>query len=192
MNRLIQGIKLLLLLTITVSSVTHASDMIKPKITTLDTFNVVGIQVTGSPSDGSFGQTWPALFARHHEVKNDTGMQTSYGIQSYSETSLKTGIWEYTAGLETKMQQPLPKGMTLIEVPANQYAVFVYKGAVGPKLGELFRAIYQQWLPTSGYALAGSYDFEKYDERFKGPQNPDSILEIYIPIKKIPPLPKLP
>ena len=71
-------------------------------------------------------------------------------------------------------------------IPANTYAVFEYKGAITPELGKLFKYIYSEWLPSSGYAIAGPYDFERYGKMFKGPDNPDSILEIFIPIKKLP------
>ncbi|MDO3388250.1 GyrI-like domain-containing protein [Gilvimarinus sp. SDUM040013] len=156
----------------------------KPKFVNLDSLNIVGVQVAGSPADGSFGKTWPVLFERNSELPSKVGMDVAYGVQSYSKELMKQGQWKYTAGLEVSKTDNIPDGMELISVPSNQYAVFEYKGVVGPELGELFQNIYKQWLPNSGYELAGEYDFERYDSRFKGPANPESVLDIYVPVKK--------
>ena len=39
-----------------------------------------------------------------------------------------------------------------------------------------------QVMPQSGLKLAGAYDFERYDARFLGPTNADSVMEIYLPV----------
>lgn len=181
MNVLTKGFFLLALV---FTSYSQASDFMEPKIVDLDEFNIIGIQVVGSPVDGSFGTTWPVLFERHSEITSKVGMKTSYGVQSYSKELMKSGVWKYTAGLETTNAKNIPEGMSIISIPSNQYAVFEYKGAISSELGKKFEYIYKKWLPESGYILAGQYDFEKYDARFKGPKNPESILEIYVPVKK--------
>lgn len=153
-----------------------------PKIVELEKFRVMGIQVQDSPKSGEFGKTWPKLFERCREIVPLAKTKVSYGVQSYDEQLMKRGVWKYTAALQATEDSATPDGMISITLPKTKYAVFEYKGAVGPKLGETFEYIYNKWLPHSKYILSGRYDFEMYDERFLGPENHKSILDIYIPI----------
>jgi AraC family transcriptional regulator len=45
--------------------------------------------------------------------------------------------------------------------------------------------IYGSWFPKSGYKVSGSPDIEWYDNRFLGPDNENSEVEIYIPIENL-------
>ena len=46
------------------------------------------------------------------------------------------------------------------------------------------RMIYQEWLPNSGYQEAYRYNFQLYDQRFKGIDRLDeSAIDVYVPIK---------
>lgn len=154
----------------------------EPRIVQLDSLQIVGVQTIGRPEQGDFAKTWPALFERCHEIPNRAVERVSYGVQSYEASLIQSGRWKYTAGLAVEADGDAPSEMSVINLPANTYAVFEYKGAVSPKLGSMFRYIYTEWLPTSGYEVVHQYDFERYDERFKGPDNADSVLEIYIPV----------
>ena len=89
------------------------------------------------------------------------------------------------ACVEVKEKESTPEGMTAIEVPAKEYAVFTHKGAVN-EIGKTYDYIYGTWLPESGYEADGSHDFEYYDERFnnENPMDPQSEVDLYIPVKK--------
>lgn len=152
-------------------------------IKSLGPLSIMGIQVISSPASGEFGKTWGQLFARCDEI-TAIGGRVSYGVQTYDDELMAKGVWRYTAGFEVAAGSDVPEGMALLNYPASDYAVFEYKGAIGPALGELFGYIYREWLPASDYELAGNWDFEHYDERFKGPEDADSVLEIYVPVKK--------
>jgi predicted transcriptional regulator YdeE len=50
--------------------------------------------------------------------------------------------------------------------------------------GNWGEAIYKEWLPGSAYEEAYPCTIERYDEdRFKGWGDPDSEVEIWVPIK---------
>jgi len=67
-------------------------------------------------------------------------------------------------------------------LPAGQYAVFTLKGE--QMTGNWGEAIYKEWLPSSAYEEAYSCTIERYDEdRFKGWGDPESEVEIWVPIK---------
>lgn len=161
-----------------------AGEIMEPKIVEISDLKIEGIQTTGNPAQGDFGKTWPILFERCDEISDKVGPRVSYGVQSYDKSLMKKGVWRYTAGFEVESEDNIPEGMILIELPSTKYAVFEYQGVIGPELGRTFEYIYTEWLPASEFEGAAPYDYEKYDERFKGPDNPDSVLEIYIPIKE--------
>ena len=156
---------------------------IEPKIVELKAFNVVGMQTFGNPVDGDFDKMWNVLLNFNEEIPHLMNKTVSYGVGTYTQEHYSDDKWFYLAGREVSSLSDVSLQMVGKQIPANQYAVFEYKGAISPELGAFFQHIYKQWLPTSGYTLAGPYDFEKYGEKFLGPLNQNSIIEIYIPIK---------
>lgn len=51
-------------------------------------------------------------------------------------------------------------------------------------LGNTFDLVYFDWLPQTGYNRAEADEFEVYDERFLGPEDETSEVDIYIPVEK--------
>ncbi|WP_230969085.1 GyrI-like domain-containing protein [Nitrogeniibacter aestuarii] len=161
----------------------NASEVMSPRIVELDGFHVVGMQTFGNPSDGSFPNMWSALFNFEGSIPNITNDTVSYGIETYTKEHHTQGKWFYMAGRQVEDLSNVPVQMSAKHIPPNKYAVFEYKGSITARLGEQFQYIYKDWLPESGYELAGPFDFEKYDARFLGSDNENSVFEIYIPIK---------
>ena len=63
-----------------------------------------------------------------------------------------------------------------------RYAVFTHVGSLA-HIHETVGYVYGEWLPSSGYELAGTPDFELYDERFD-PVKDDGELEYWVPVKQ--------
>ncbi|MCP1184566.1 GyrI-like domain-containing protein [Paenibacillus sp. 1781tsa1] len=61
------------------------------------------------------------------------------------------------------------------------YAVFTHKGTLA-RLNDTFQYIYETWLPQSGSVRTNAPEFARYDQRYLGPTNEDSVLDIYIPV----------
>ncbi|MGD1844695.1 MAG: GyrI-like domain-containing protein [Salibacteraceae bacterium] len=74
--------------------------------------------------------------------------------------------------------------MEQLEIERGQYAHFLYKGAVSG-FGAAMGRFYGAWLPQSGFALDHRPHFERLDQRYLGPTHPDSVEEVYIPVKKL-------
>ena len=154
---------------------------LQPYLKQLQAFTISGLKVTAHPADGSFARLWEQLHQLPACQQAMTAGKPFYGMQEYLPALMAEGHWNYIAGWH---HAGAPQDTQLVEqnVPANRYAVFEYQGMPGPALGELYEYIYKTWLPESGETLAACYDFEFYDERFLGPQNPESVLSIYIPV----------
>ena len=75
----------------------------------------------------------------------------------------------------------VPEGMEALELPGGRYAVFYYKG--NPANGDaVFKYIFMEWLPASGYVLDDRPHFEVLGPKYQNGSD-DSEEEIWIPIK---------
>jgi AraC family transcriptional regulator len=99
--------------------------------------------------------------------------------------SVPGGI-DYLSGVEVSSSSGLPSEFSVISIPAQEYAVFPHRDHVS-KLRETIDAIFNQWLPGSGYQVprgaGGAPDFfERYSEDFN-PQTGMNGIEVWVPIK---------
>ena len=83
-------------------------------------------------------------------------------------------------GVEVQEIEDVPIELFAKVIPCCRYAVFTHHFSDGD-FGYAFKAVYD-WLKKSDYAPAYPFDIQCYDERFKGPDNPESVLDIYVPI----------
>lgn len=150
------------------------------KIVTLSSKTFTGFEAF----DADGPTLWNTLFTSTGIKPAHCNNNAFIGLARWDNNSPKS---YYLTGCELLPATTLSnKGETKIvmqTVPENSYAVFAYKGTVDHRYGEMINAIYQQWLPESGYQLSGDYHFESYGEEFI-PYSEDSILYFYIPIKK--------
>lgn len=72
---------------------------------------------------------------------------------------------------------------SLKEIPDGMYAVFRYKGTYAT-LPELYKSIYEQWLPQSIYHQREPLTFEIYQNTPSNTAIDELLTEIYIPIEK--------
>jgi len=154
----------------------------EPKIVELPKFCVVGVAVYGDGKSGVFPRAWDMYMrmAKNIQLKNPA---VGYGVEYYTEEFEKEHRWFYMACGEVENLDNIPPSMVGKVLPANKYAVFTGKGT-RDSLHATFQYAYHEWLPKSKYEIADWYDFEYYDERFKGMGSPESVIDIYIPISE--------
>lgn len=75
----------------------------------------------------------------------------------------------------------VPDALTAVEIPRKIFAVFSHSGHISG-LPETWRAIFAEWLPTSGCTLEVEPNFERYTEAFD-PSTGTGLVEIWIPLK---------
>jgi len=83
-------------------------------------------------------------------------------------------------GVEVTEVGELPLGAFVKVLPPVSYAVFTHRVADG------YAAVYERinaWLASSAYEEAATYDFQLYDARFTSMDDPESLQEIYVPVK---------
>jgi AraC family transcriptional regulator len=99
----------------------------------------------------------------------------------------KTGLFYYLAGLPVSSLEEVPIELVGKTPPASEYAVLTHKGSLVGKTNTVKDTCYYAygtWLPKSPYLNPHAYDFEYYDERFKGNDKPESEIDICMSIRE--------
>jgi AraC family transcriptional regulator len=94
---------------------------------------------------------------------------------------------DYLAGFEVADPTALPKDFAYIDIPANEYAVFLHNGHVST-LRDTFDVGVNRWLPASHFQMGRTtqgerYAIERYGEKFNPATGMDDI-ELWIPVHR--------
>lgn len=150
------------------------------KIITKPAFTVVGLEYFGKNENNEIKALWANECDRlDNEVRHtaQTPVQEWFGICGELDDK---GNFRYLAAVEVTAPKDLPAGMTSWEIPEQTYAVF--PGRI-LDIHHIYEYAHGTWIPENGYKRADGPDFEFYDMNFNS-EDPESILYIYIPIKK--------
>ena len=150
----------------------------KPKITGRDAFVVLGTMTRITLADENsenYGLIWKNFESFNDQIKPLSTDGAYYGV---SFTTGEEGGFDYVAGMAVAGVSTAPEGLVMRKVPAARYAVFECHVQT---IGDTYRAIFGEWLPSSPYMLSSSApSFEQYPpEGEKG-----SLVRIHIPIEE--------
>jgi len=155
-----------------------------PRIENLKEKILVGDRMKMSLAADKTGALWYSFMLKRKAIKNNIGT-VLYSIQNYDDSyfinfNLNTEF-EKWAVIEVSDPYNVPDGMEIFTLPEGLYAVFFYKGDVGMG-GEIFRQIFEIWLPDSDYILDKRPHFEVLGKNYKN-SSQDSEEEIWIPVQ---------
>ena len=105
-----------------------------------------------------------------------------YGILDFSEEEPNSGWFHWIAAAEVSDLAGLPDGFVGREYPTLLYAVATYRGTV-EGLPNVFDEMYQRWLPHSPYESAAPFAFQLYGDRYRGPFDPSSEIDVFFPVR---------
>jgi len=167
--------------------------MMEPTLVEKDQIILMGVNFFGDPftmtgwtEENEIGRLWKrleAFLAQHaalmESVKNPG---VGYEVWSSDEETAAKGLFDIFAGVEIDNLDDVPVELLVKVLPPTQYAVFTLQGE--EITSDWSRSIYQEWLPNSGYESAYQYNFQYYDERFKGIDKiAESAIDVYVPVK---------
>jgi AraC family transcriptional regulator len=157
---------------------------VQPQIVTAAPKKLIGKHMTMSLAKNKTAELWRSFMMQRMEIKNAVGTDR-YSLQLLPEnyfTNFNPATpFEKWAAVEVENFDAVPEGMETFTLPGGLYAVFAHKG--GPAKGpEIFRYIFGEWLPKSGYTSDNRPQFELLGEKYKG-DDPESEEEIWIPIR---------
>ena len=161
----------------------------KPILTSIEEKKLVGYSIKTSIANNKIQMPliWQNYRTNKEKIKNPypgnitLGVFSSdieFNLETYSE---ETKVTYFLGSMVTDFTQ-IPEDMDQQSLPRGKYAVFTHRGGFdNMRLSYIY--IYGSWLPKSGFELSINPGFEWYDDRFLGPFNKDTIIDIYIPIK---------
>lgn len=141
-----------------------------------------GMQIAGLGERFGFSDMsgLPALWQRFGayigKIPGEVGGVT-YGVCSNPDDN---GQFDYVAGVEVADPAVVPIEFVRLHLAAQHYAVFAHQGHVAG-VRATFAAIFNEWMPRSGYRAANAAPFERYDQRFD-PKTGMGGFEIWIPV----------
>jgi AraC family transcriptional regulator len=160
----------------------------KPNVTLLDgvtrkdAFVVAGLSERISKDNmKAIPALWPKLM-QHIPFDGQKG-PVCYGLCYGS--NMAEGSFNYMAAAEIAPGKKPPAELTLMQVPAQTYAVFritLGAGEIHPQMQAAMKYIFSEALPNSGRKPSGGIDLEVYGERFN-PDKAGSVLDFYIPVE---------
>jgi AraC family transcriptional regulator len=163
-----------------------------PKITQKKKIILVGMDFFGNPYEkaggwseqNAIGQLWKR-FENFYQNKKDSikhsVSESGYELWIDFEGEKETKNKYIFVGVEVEKIEDLPLELIAKILPETRYAVFTLKGQ---KIKSDLPLIWKKWLPDAGLETSFDFMIEYYDnQRFKGMDNPDSELDIYVPIR---------
>lgn len=169
--------------------------IVQPKIIESKPITLVGMSFYGDPfdthagwdEDNQIGLLWKRLFAFLQKDAVFSSLSQSsawYEVHIHSEETQAKGLFEVFVGVTIELERvtELPSQLLVKNLPASQYAIFTFKGE---EINSDWEKILESWMSESDYQSAGTFNFQYYDDRFKGLDRiSESVLDVYIPIRK--------
>ena len=155
---------------------------------------LVGMSFYGDPFDSragwdgenEIGHLWTRFmnFLSSHQNEMIGKPQVFYEVHIHTDETREKGKFEIFVGVEANPVQieTLPIELCVKVLPKTQYAIFTFKGE---EITSDWEKLLHDWLTTSGFESPYSYNFQYYDERFKGMDRiAESVLDVYVPVIK--------
>ncbi len=166
----------------------------KPQITEPISLKLLGCVFYGNPfhnhKEGSIkneiGRLWERfgkICSAHADELKNIIVEQGVAWEAHIQTEQYTKANEYTifAGVEVSKPSEVPVDFFYKQLPTTKYAIFKLKGNDFVNgLGN----IYNQWLPASKYQESYGYMLWRYNETTKDLNDPDCVLEAYIPVEE--------
>ncbi|MCM3781758.1 AraC family transcriptional regulator [Neobacillus mesonae] len=166
----------------------RGADPMKYRIVEKEAFEVVGVHRNFSLSNGENLEMIPQMWNEVHENGiNDRLFQLNngeidgvLGVCVSDEEQQKEQMMTYWIAADYKGED-VPEEMSKLIIPAAKWAVFEVHGPMPDAMQTVWKQIYSEWFPSSGYVQAGSIEFEYYTAQ--DASSPDCYSEIWIPVK---------
>ena len=154
-------------------------DPMEPRIVERPELVLVGI-VASAPdvNQMDFHGIWQRFQTDSENIKHQVeGAAYELHVQTEAEPATHFSM----AGVEVTDVEDLPAEMFVKVLPACTYAVFTLRFVDG--FGQAYERIWG-WLAESPYTTDPyAFDIQRYGSRFTGPEDPESEVDIYVPVR---------
>lgn len=161
------------------------ADPVKYSIVEKETFQIVGIKRSFSFANGENFVGIPKLW----DEVNDDGTCESIVKLNNGQIKGVLGVCVVTSEQSKQMdywiaaayEGPKRDDLLHLEIPASKWAKFEVHGPMPDAMHKVWKQIFTEWFPSSGYVHAGTPELEVYPE--EDSTNPNYYSEIWIPVK---------
>ena len=166
----------------------------KPKIIQRESILLVGMSFYGDPfsnkepwsEDNEIGRVWQRFTKFHREnpdrIRHEITPFVGYEVCIANEETNQFGHFEVFVGVEVTEIEEVPPTLSMKMLPPSTYAVFTIQGKM--IASDWYYDLAQAWLPEAGLKQIGDFNFQVYDQRFKGMDRlEESAIDVYIPIE---------
>lgn len=156
-----------------------------PEIVSEPDRQLVGLHCKTSSLQNNIPTLWKIFRRRQSEINNPTD-NGSFGVSGYGDFKLEqfvlSAMLDKWATIEVSVIKSIPEDMVSYSLRSGTYARFMHRG--GKKNIQMsFEYAYSVWLTNSIYEIDDRDHFEHYPKDYRGPEDPDSELFFYIPIR---------
>nr|WP_207205196.1 AraC family transcriptional regulator [Peribacillus sp. TH16] len=152
-----------------------------------DSFQVIGIKREFSLVNGENLIGIPKLWDKVNSDGTDDqlGKLNNGQIKGLLGVCVDKRILEQNETMDywiaTEYDGQVPEGYSSLTIPASKWVIFEVHGPMPDAIQEVWKRIFSEWFPTSGYEHAGTFEMEVYTD--DDASNPDFYSEIWIPVK---------
>ncbi len=157
-----------------------------PEILEIEEKRIIGYSAITSLKNNKIPYIWKVYQENSDKIKSRNSDNSTIGfyekppgykIEEFSEETELNFVY----GKVVDNFSDIPENMVAGLVPGGKYAKFTHKGNV-QSIRLTYVYIFGSWLPKSGQKISMNPDFEQFDERFLGPFNEKSEIDIYVAI----------
>lgn len=161
----------------------YLKQTLEPKIILCNEKHLVYIRIIAKYGEqNKYTQAWKQLWKYAKQNQLITDYTESIGLSFDDPNITKAEQCRFYACITTNSTTKAHAEFGICTLPKGKFAVFTHKGSYSG-LNDVYKFIYIDWLPQSGYTIRNSTPFEKYlNNPAKVPEN-EILTEIYIPIK---------
>jgi AraC family transcriptional regulator len=150
----------------------------EPRIVEGKPLTIVGLS---EPRSFKATQTIPGQWQRFMALYNDIPDKANpIPLGACSDVD-EDGNFNYVCGVEVTRVSDAPRGLSVLRVPAQTYAVFTHRDHVS-MIGATYSAILDRWLPDNGKTAGNGAPLERHLETFD-PRTGLGGVEIWMPLK---------
>ena len=121
---------------------------------------------------------WDRFIEQSNEIPNQVDADKGYELHIEEDRSPRKHF--ILIGVEVEKVEHEPLEIFTKVLPAGKYLRYTHQFSDG-SYAQAFESLYD-WLEDSDYKPAYAFDVQCYDERFNGSDDPESIIEILVPV----------
>jgi AraC family transcriptional regulator len=128
--------------------------------------------------------TWPLLFSKVATLSDRIQPEKYYQLGLWPDDYESNGLSMMCACQLNPIYKDINGEFPIQILPPIRYLKFIHKGR-SCDIPSTYKYIYGIWLPKTEYRISIPFELEFYGEGYLGPDNENSVSEIYIPLEFI-------